>query len=190
VNAPAKGPIVAYDFPLDGPDGWHEANRYLVWTGRFAVDAPVNAVQEWIDGAAVTLPASARALSLVPAGTPHRLTHLFGFWRISDADLHVVRAVMPSVTYLCLNVSSGPEHKNDRGLWYCPGCGNELAPSSYDVRRYGAPAFWDHALERVRAFNADPAARTCPRCGTVHPTAFGFDRDRDTPDERIARAAW
>lgn len=56
VSALTKGPVVGFDFPLDAPSGWHEANRYLVWTGRFAVDEPVVGLQEWLDGAAVSVP--------------------------------------------------------------------------------------------------------------------------------------
>ena len=190
MNASSPGPILGYDFPLDGPNGWHEANRYLLWTGHFAPDAPPVALQERLDGRTETLPLRKRSLSLVPAGTPHRLTHLAGFWRTSDADFMVLRAELPEAVYISLYVSSGPEHHTDRLFWYCPGCGAELAPWEHDVGRYGALAFWQRLREPVRAFNAGPAARTCSACGAVHPTAYAWDAEDDTPEERLARAAW
>ena len=185
----SPGPILGYDFPLDD-DGWHEANRYLIWTGHFAPDAPPIALQERIDGRTETLPLRNRSLSLVPGGTPHRLTHLAGFWRTSDADLLVLRAELPEATYISLYVSSGPLHHSDRLMWYCAACGAELVPWVHDVGRYGALAFWKQLLEPVRAFNTDVERRTCPACGAVHPTAYGFDAEEDTADERLARAAW
>lgn len=189
MSAP-EAPVLGYDFPLEGPDGWHEANRYLLWNGHFAPDAPATAIQERIEGATETLPIRARSLSLIPARTPHRLAHLFGFWRVSDADLIVLRAELPEATYVCFYVSSGPQHHTDRLLWYCAACGAELAPGDFNVRRLGARAFWeDYALARVRAFNGDVSLRKCT-CGSVHPSAFGFDREFDTPEERQARGDW
>ena len=183
-------PILGYDFPLDAPNGWNEANRYLLYTGHFALDAPSIALQERLEATTETLPLRDRALSLVPAGTPHRLTHLAGFWRTSDADLLVLRAVLPEAVYISLYVSSGPLHHNDRLFWYCQACGTELAPWTYDVRRYGALSFWNKLLEPVRAFNADVKQRTCPKCATVHPAAYGFAAEDDTEEERLARGAW
>jgi hypothetical protein len=183
-------PVLGYDFPLDGPVGWHEANRYLLWTGRVGTDAPVVAIQERVDDTAITLPARSRSLSLIPAGTPHRLTHLFGFWRISDADTIVLRAALPEAVYICIYVSSGPQHERDRILWYCESCGSAIAPFDVDIRRYGARAFWDVAsLEHVRRFNAALDMRTCPN-GCVHGIAYGFAATDDSVDERQARAIW
>lgn len=186
----AAEPVLGYDFPLGGPNGWHEANRYLLWTGHFAPDAPPVALQERLDGRSHTLPLRKRSLSLVPAGTPHRLTHLAGFWRTSEADLLVLRAELPEATYINLYVSSGPQHGTDRLCWYCAGCGAELAPWEHDVRRYGPLSFWRKLLEPVRAFNAGAASRTCARCAAVHRLAYGFDAGDDTPEEREARTAW
>ena len=188
--AAPKLPVLGYDIPLDGPSGWHEANRYLLWTGAFAPNAPPVAIQERVDGRAVTLPLRARSLSSIPAGRAHRLTHLAGFWRVSDADLLVLRAALPEAIYLTLYLSSGPQHRTDRLLWYCRQCGAELAPWEYDVRRRGAQAFWTALLEPVRAFNADSARRTCSQCSDVHPPAYGFNPSDDTPEERLARASW
>jgi hypothetical protein len=183
-------PILGYDFPLDAPNGWNKANRYLLYTGHFALESPPIALQERLETGTVTLPLRDRALSLVPAGTPHRLTHLAGFWRISDADILVLRAVLPEAVYISLYVSSGPLHLTDRLFWYCPQCGTELAPWVYDVRRFGALSFWKDLLAPVRAFNATLQQRTCPKCAAVHPVAYGFDAEDDTDEERLARAHW
>jgi hypothetical protein len=190
VSTSPQLPILGYDFPLDAPNGWHEANRYLLYTGHFALEAPPIALQERLASRIETVPLRNRQLSMVPSGTPHRLAHLAGFWRISDADLLVLRAVLPEAVYISLYVSSGPQHRADRVFWSCAGCGAELAPWTFDIGRYGALAFWKKVLEPVRAFNADLAQRTCPSCGAVHPLAYGFDPDDDTDEERRARAAW
>jgi hypothetical protein len=182
--------IRGYDVPLDGPNGWHEANRYLLWTGHFAHDAPPVAIQERLGDRTETLPLRKRSLSLIPAGTPHRLTHLAGFWRTSGADLLVLRAELPEAIYISLYVSSGPQHRTDKLFWYCPTCGTELAPWSHDVTRYGALPFWQKMLTPVRAFNADIVARTCPKCAMVHPLAYAFAAEDDTEEERLARATW
>ncbi len=183
-------PVLGFDFPLDAPNGWHEANRYLLYAGHFALDAPPIALQEWLGSGSETVPARHRQLSMVPAGTPHRLTHLAGFWRESDADLIVLRAVLPEALYIALYVSSGPSHHYDRICWYCNECGTKLAPWTYNVERFGALSFWEKLLEPVRAFNAADAQRTCPACGAVHPLAYGFDAANDTSEERAARASW
>jgi hypothetical protein len=190
VSSSPASPILGYNFPLDGPNGWNKANRYLLYTGHFALDAPPIALQERVENRIETLPLRDRALSLIPAGTPHRLTHLAGFWRTSDADLLMLRAVLPEAFYISLYVSSGPLHHTDRVFWYCQACGAELAPWVYDVRRYGALPFWTKLLEPVRAFNAAVEQRTCPKCAAVHPTAYGFDAEDDTEEERQAGATW
>jgi hypothetical protein len=183
-------PVLGYDVQLDGPNGWYEANRYLIWSGRWAPDAPSVALAERLESGPVTLPLRKRSLSLVPANTPHRLTHLFGFWRTSDADLLVFRMEMPAANHVCLYISSGPEHAADRLYWYCERCGKVLKQWDHDVQRFGARAFWDRALEQIRAFNADAAARTCSTCGTTHSAAYGIDAELDTDEERQARAIW
>ena len=183
-------PVLGFDFPLDAPNGWHQANRYLLYTGHFALDAPPIALQERVGSGIETVPMRDRQLSMVPAGTPHRPTHLSGFWRTSDADLIVLRAVLPEALYLCLYVSSGPTHHDDRVCWYCNECGTALAPWTYNVERYGALRFWSKAIDHVRAFNAGAAQRTCPACGALHPMAYGFEAADDTDEERTARARW
>jgi hypothetical protein len=190
VSTSPQLPILGYDFPLDAPNGWNEANRYLLYAGHFPLDAPPIALQERLETGIETLPLRDRSLSLVPAGTPHRLTHWAGFWRTSDADFLVLRAVLPEAVYVSLYVSSGPQHYTDRVFWLCESCGTELAPWVFDVRRYGALAFWTKLIEPVRAFNAGAQQRTCPKCGTLHPTAYGFAAEDDTEEERLARAAW
>ena len=71
--------------------------------------------------------------------------------------------------------------------WVCPKCGDLMARSMFDTARHGFDAFLPFSLERVRAFNADPAMRTCPKCGAAHPPSYGFDAALDEPIERSAR---
>ena len=187
----SPGPILGFDFPLDAPNGWHEANRYLLWTGHFPLDAPPVALQERIGTRTETLPLRNRSLSLVPAGTPHRLTHLAGFWRTSDADLIVLRAELPEalVRVLVRFVGTAASYR-PAGLVLC--CNAALSWRRGATTSAATARFRSGRSSSSRCARLTPALRrrTCPACGAVHPLAYGFDAGEDTGDERLARAAW
>jgi hypothetical protein len=184
-------PLSGFDIPFGGDDeAWTQANQYGVWTQRFPVATPVLHVIERIEGAVSEAPGAPQALRLIPAAMPHRIAHLFGFWRESDADTLFFRSEQGGDVRYALVVSVGAvTYKSERLFWTCPSCQSELARFDYESRRFGLPEFWRFALERVREFNGDNAARKCPTCGTVHPLAYGFHAKDDRDDERAARAA-
>jgi hypothetical protein len=169
-------PVLGFDIPFGADDGtWTDANQYSIWTQRFPVSAPVLHVVERIDGAVNDVQGAPQALRLIPARMQHRIDHLFGFWRESDADTLFFRSEQGADVRYALVVSVGAvSFKNESLFWTCPSCQTELTRQDFETRRYGMAAFWEFALERVREFNATETLRSCKKCGTVHPHSYGF----------------
>ena len=94
-------------------------------------------------------------LAYIPAGTPHQ---------IIPVEEGVCLRYMP----LAAGVVGA--------AWYCPGCEVELHRDEWEhVDDLPAAGFYAKACAR---FNADHQARTCGKCGSVHPTidlsAYGW----------------
>jgi 3-hydroxyanthranilate 3,4-dioxygenase len=106
----------------------------------------------------------------VPAGTPHRIVPLT---EVVQLRYKPAKAGLEGVA------------------WFCEECGLELCRAEWDTAEVVSHrAYYDACL----AFNADPQARACRRCGTEHPSV---DLDRFTAwlgiakeleDERAAAA--
>jgi len=180
----------AYDIYLGEGDGsWQEASRYQVWTRKDALTEPALSVLERRDGEVLRVPERSRVMHRVPGGIPYHIEHLFGSWRTTAADTIFIRAEMDeSVYYTLIVATTGQDVGTDTVAWYCPKCQAELRSEAFDSARYGLRAFWTHALELARAFNA--SGRTCPGCGHVHPYAYGFEAAHDGDDERVGRSTW
>jgi hypothetical protein len=73
-------------------------------------------------------------------------------------------------------------------LFVCPKCATKFGEETFAEVQSGYERFIEFALKKVRAFNADAKLRTCPKCGAVHPTIYGFHEKADTPAESAARA--
>jgi len=186
-------PTICYEFALDEAateGGWHRANNYNLWVGRQTAADSAYRLIERHDDKLVSLPLRARLMHTVPAGTAFRIAHLFGAWRISDADLIYLRIAQGETVYHTLLTAMCRDVHEDRLLWLCPGCGAELANESYDAQRGGLAGFWPFLLERARRFNASPDERVCRSCGEKHPLAYGFDMAQDNEEEAAARLAW
>ena len=186
-------PVLNFDFPLtEAADGglWHQASRYSLWIGRQAADeTPYEVVERHAQGF-VRLPLKPRLMRLIPAGTPFRLAHLFAPFRISDADMIYIRAGMEDGVYHTLLAATSREVTEDHVVWFCPGCGSEMARKSFATGRNGLIAFWPFMLAEVRAFNAAQDRHVCGSCGSRHLACYGFDAKLDRPDEAAARAEW
>lgn len=184
MTSPA-GVILGIDIPFGADDdAWVQANLYWVWTKRFPIADPPLRPVELIDGRINETGEASQILRLIPAGMAHRIDGLFGFWHTSDADTLFFRSEQGDDVRYALVVSAGsPDFKTDELFWTCPGCGNELTRATFDSRRHGYGAFWEFALERTRAFNADAAVRTCSACGAIHSGSYAFG------DYQAARAA-
>lgn len=185
-------PPLGFDAPLGGDGRWTHAGGYSLWGLTVHESDPPLELWERRDGAAAALPAAAYILHNVGAGTPHRLAHAFGFWRISDGDTIFLKTTDGARAHYALALTMGaPDYRLDRVAWYCLQCGGDLeAAAAFETRRYGLDAFWNWSLERARGFNADPALRRCTRCDVTHPPAYGLAAAADTRAEREARARW
>lgn len=182
-------PVSGFDIPFGADDdAWNMANQYGVWSRRYSPAAPMLRVIERVDGRVKDTPISSQTLRMIPAGMQHRVAHLFGFWRVSDADTLFFRSEQGEDVRYALVVSVGADtYRTEQIAWSCPKCETELAQYSFESKRFGLPAFWQFALERVREFNADDKLRTCKACGAVHPHAYGFQANADRDEEAAAR---
>lgn len=186
-------PTICYEFALNETaleGGWHQANNYNLWVGRQSPEDPPYRMIERRDDRAVQLPLRPRMMHTVTAGTPYRIAHLFGAWRISDADMIYLRVEEERAVYHTLLTAMCRDVREDVLLWFCPECGREMTRERFDSRRNGLAAFWPFLLEQGRAFNADATRRICAACKATHPLAYGFDAAADTPEEAAARRAW
>jgi hypothetical protein len=183
----------AYDIYLGEGDGsWQEASNYHIWTRKDAAGDTSLSVLERREGQVLRVPERSRVMHRIPGGTPYHIEHLFGFWRTTAADTIFIRAEMDDGVYYTLVVATTGKTTGKLGTetvaWYCPKCNAELTSDAFAAGRLGLRAFWDHALEQTRAFNAN--ARACADCGNVHPYGYGFDGQLDDEHEREGRAAW
>lgn len=170
---------------------WHRAGQYLVWTGAVPTSGSIPQILEQRDEGAVPVDPQPHMLHVVGAGTPHRLSHLFGFWRVSDGDTCILLAQEPELTrYGIVAVTSAPSYAKERLRFHCPRCNVLLKALAFDAGRLGFERFWDEALVEVRAFAADPAAGVCPQCSAVHPVPYGLCAERDNDAEAASRRAW
>lgn len=170
---------------------WQHAGQYSVWTGSVQAGAPVPQVLEMRGDEIAAVAVRETMLHVIPAGRPHRLSHLFGFWRVSDGDTFVLLARDPAVTrFAFVAATSAPSYAKERLRFACPNCRRVLKALAFDARRLGFERYWDEALAEARAFSADAAGRRCSHCATLHPIAYGLNAQSDTPDERAARLAW
>lgn len=186
-------PTICYEFALDDAadrERWHQANNYNLWIGRQAPRDPAYRLLERRGDGPVLLPLRPRLMHTVTAGTPYRVAHLFGAWRISDADMIYLRVEEEESVYHTLLTAMCSDVREDVLLWLCPACGHEMVRIGFDSRRGGLAGFWPFLLERAREFNAADDRRCCKACGATHPPAYGFDAAADTKEEAAARLAW
>lgn len=171
-------PQLDYDIRMGAGGGWHRAGDYSIWTAGIAPDAPPIRVLERRDGAVVEQPDRPFAFYHLPAGVPHRFAPLFGFWRISDGDVDLIRAASPNGPYYSILINTGSSsYVRDRIAWYCENCGETLEDEPFDTRRFGVEAYFAEAGKRAETFNA--RARPCPQCGTPPAPAYGFETRND-----------
>lgn len=191
-DQPVAAPLLTFSRPIAGNEGrWERQGDYILWAGYRDAGESGYVLHEWIEKGILVIP-SRREPSLlhrIPAGRPYHVSHLFGFWIVNDCDTIWLEAYREEVTYYTLMLGGMSEKPADSScLWVCPKCATCFGAESTDARS-GYEKFLEFALKRVRAFNADPALRGCPRCQALHPLSYGFHREADTAEERIAREA-
>jgi hypothetical protein len=188
-------PVTNYRIPLVGPEApqraWQEASRNYIWSARHPRNASPHGIVELLPEGVVRLPERGRMFHVIPAGRAFRIEHGFGFWRTCGADaLYIATDYDDGAAYMMV-ISTAPEsYRADTLHWACPGCGETLHSVEIPTRRLHLAGLTERALEAVRAFNADAALRTCAKCATVHPPAYGFEPVDDNGEERDARANW
>lgn len=182
-------PRLDFDIRMGSGGGWQCAGDYSIWTTTVTDGEPPIRLLERRENGVIEHPDNAFYLYHLPAGVPHRLNPVFGFWRVSEADVDVMRARSPQGAYYTLLVNTASSaYARDRILWFCRECGTTLSDISFETRRYGVAAYFAAATEHVRTFNS--GTRACPHCGAVHLPAYGFDPGQDDDHERAARALW
>lgn len=184
--------MVGIDIAAAGAKGvWQRASRYSVWSKEYPAQAPALSIVEALPGGLLRVPDDPRLFHVIPAGTRHRLEHLFGFWRISGSDTVIVRAqVDRAVSYTFIVRNDWPEYAADETLFACANCDLELQRFTFETPRFGVQAYWTEALRLARAFNAQYSGRACTACGNSQPLAYGIDEEADTAEERAARMQW
>lgn len=186
-------PIISYDFSL--PDaaaagGWHNANNYNLWVGCQKPTDPEFRVYVRRSEGVFYLPSKPRLMHCIEAGTPFRVAHLFGAWRVSDADIIYLRASVGDDVYHTLLAAQSRDVKRDYLLWVCPACNHEIERHEYDTRKHGLTDFWKLLGKEYRGFNEAVERRTCSVCGNIHPLAYGFDALEDDDAGALARQVW
>lgn len=173
------------------PNGqWTKAGDNYVWSRFVPAGGPELELFELIEGRVAKVPVVLRALHAIPTGRPYRLAHVYGFWRVSGADTMFVRSPAPGgAAYMLITGTSYRTYTEDRVFWMCPHCGRELTGVTVPKSK-GLNGLLTGTATAVRAFNADPGARTCAACGTVHPPAYAMEPAADGDVEATARQTW
>ena len=188
-------PILHYDIPLKPADGahgrWLASVDYVVWSGCFATSEPPLTIWELYDAGAVRIPDKTDIMHVIPGGKPHHIEHLFGYWRVCDADIIYFRTVQDDEVYYLLVAGGRPgNYSTDALLWVCPKCATQFNRHDFETGIARWKRFWDAEMEHVRAFNNDKALRTCPECAHIHPPSYGFYPSSDNSQEAEARSRW
>lgn len=196
VVAAMNDPTAFYNIPLTGLPGnygtWQETPDYYCWSGSFArTDKPLT-IWEIVEGGVVKIPQKPAMLHIIPAGRPHHIDHLFGYWHTCNADKFIVRKEQQdSVHYMIVLGGAKRDYSYDVVAWYCASCGTELGGGErVEAGARNRPKFLDEQIRLVRRFNDDESLRHCTKCGAIHPRAYGLLPEVDTPLERDLRTVW
>ena len=130
---------------------------------------------------------------ITTAGTPHHVTHNFGYWHINDMD--EVNFAVPAeregelgYTFIIQGTARGAEC--DRFAWYCERCLTLLQEFVYETGSDGFNGFWKAERQAVDRYNSDPAHRRCPACNHLNPPGYCWQYNKDSELERAGRTAW
>jgi predicted RNA-binding Zn-ribbon protein involved in translation (DUF1610 family) len=176
-------PILSWNLPLadelgraePGCEPWRTLGQHDVWAGRYPAARPPLRVQEMHGNRCAQFDKPGSYMHRVSAGTPYRISHLFGFWHVSDADLTWLQFERGPINLYVALAGGGTGLPGDQAVaWYCARCGTEISRPEFP----GAGptgAFLTRGCEpALAAFNADAARRRCPACGWEHPPAYPF----------------
>ena len=186
-------PNLSFDFDVSAGGGrWIRHGNHALWCGNRTPDEPPYVLHEWEEKGVRPFPVigTKPVFHRVPEGTPYHISHLFGFWIVNDVDALLLTVPRGAETHHMLTVGGRTGKPAEATVLHvCPKCAARYGEAKCSQVQAGYNRLIEFALKKVRAFNADPKLRTCPRCGAVHPPIYGFYQDQDTPEERAARLA-
>ncbi|HLH25750.1 MAG TPA: hypothetical protein VK066_24800 [Chloroflexota bacterium] len=132
-------------------------------------------------------------LHITTAGTPHHVSHNFGYWHINDMDemyLPMPGAQPDELGYFILLMGAPRAGECDRFAWYCQQCLTLMHEFVYRTGDEGFNGFWKAERTAVNEYNSDPAHRRCPECGALNPPGYCWQFNKDSALEREGRTAW
>ena len=178
--------------PVDGDFGtWKATEDYIVWSASWPTDALNLSVLELYENGVVRIPDQENTMHTIRAGTPHHIEHLFGYWRLCDADTLYFRTIQDAKVYYLLIIGGKPgAYNSDTLLWVCPKCAMTFNEHRFETGKSGWRQFWETQLNCVRDFNSDLSLRKCPKCEFEHPLSYGFYPQEDNKIEAEARNNW
>jgi hypothetical protein len=141
----------------------------------------------------VALPHRPLHVQVTTAGTPHRVTHSFGYWHVNDMDevyLPLPHLEGDEFGHFLVIMQTPTGKEGESFAWYCRACLTLHYELRYRTGEFGLQGFWKAEERAVRDYNSDPENRTCPECGMVNPLGYCWNTAKDSPDERAARAIW
>ena len=166
-------PTICYEFALDetaAQGGWHQANNYNLWVGRKSRQDPIYRLLERRGADILHLPLRPRLMHTVTAGTPYRVEHLFGAWRVSDADMIYLRVAEEDCVYHTLLTAMCRDVKEDFLVWFCPACRHELVRERFEFtsrRSCRLLAVPSRAHPRVQCRGRSSALRVLQACASA-----------------------
>ena len=102
-------PKLFMDIPLQPFDGdfgtWQPTEDYFVWSACRSTDSLSLSVLELYEKGVVRVPDQVNIMHTIRAGIPHHIEHLFGYWRVCDADTLYFRTVQNTKVYYLLLTS-------------------------------------------------------------------------------------
>jgi predicted RNA-binding Zn-ribbon protein involved in translation (DUF1610 family) len=176
-------PILSWTFQLADESGhaepgcepWRAVGQHDVWLGRYPAGQPALRVQEMHGNRCAEFGKPGAYMHRVPAGTPYRISHLFGFWHVSDADLTWLQFERGPITLYVALAGGATGLRGDHAIaWYCAQCGQEITRQTLPGAGGTGELLTEGSRMAITAFNASAAARRCPACGWEHPPAYPF----------------
>ena len=154
---------------------WKRTHDYDIWTDcRSSTDAPLALWEAWNDGV-LRIPDKTSVMHIIPAGVPHHVEGVFGYWRACESDIVWLRVARGELTHYAMILGgSAADYNKDRILWICPACATTVHSVEIETGRTKLSEFWAREPAIINEFNADERLRTCPNCSHVHPRAYPF----------------
>src|SRR3712207_3652181 len=173
-NPPIPEPIMAYYVPFadvlghaePGCEPWQAYGQHELWIGRYPPGAPALHVQELRPQGLLEYDKPDFLLHRVVAGTPYRVSHLFGFWHVSDEDLLWFQIPRTELTFYIALAGGATNVAGDHSIvWYCGECAHEIYRRDFTGVGHTGDFLTQESAPVVEAFNADAALRRCRACG-------------------------